>query len=175
MTELRKQMEDIDRKISDKQRMLEKTEDVLANAKAKLDGLRQEHTRMTKIVDDDIDREAKEIHSNIVTTYYKMMVASLQPVIPTLTNEQREVLRESGFHDLTDNPQHVINFALFLAINFIKEATTYAESCGGSGGNMKGWGRDKNDDDERWWMRCFARAAAMVKPSVRKKYLKVGR
>ncbi len=168
MTELRKQMEEIDRKISDKQRMLDETEDVLADAKAKLDGLRQEHTRMSKIVGDDIDREAKSIHSNIVTTYYKMMAESLQPVIPTLSNEQREVLKDSGFYDLTDNPQHVITCALFLAINYIKEATTYAESCGGGGGNMSGWGRDKDDDDERWWMRCIARAAAMVKPSGRK-------
>ena len=168
ITELRKQMEEIDRKISDKQRMLDETEDVLADAKAKLDGLRQEHTRMSKIVGDDIDREAKAIHSNIVTTYYKMMTESVQPVIPTLSNEQREVLKDSGFYDLTDNPQHVITCALFLAINYIKEATTYAESCGGGGGNMTGWGRDKDDDDERWWMRCIARAAAMVKPSGRK-------
>ena len=168
MTELRKQMEEIDRKISDKQRMLNETEDVLADAKAKLEGLRQEHTRMSKIVGDDIDREAKAIHSNIVTTYYKMMAESLQPVIPTLSNEQREVLKDSGFYDLTDTPQHVITCALFLAINFIKEATTYAESCGGGGGNMTGWGRDKDDDNERWWMRCIARAAAMVKPSGRK-------
>ena len=175
MTELRKQMEDIDRKISDKQRMLEKTEIVLADAKDKLESLRQEHTRMSKIVDDDINREAKRVHSNIVTTYYKMMAASLEPVIPTLTSEQREVLRDSGFHDLTDDPQHVINCALYLAINYINEATTYAESCGGGGGNMTGWGRGKDDDDERWWMRCIARAAAMVKPSGRKKYLKVGR
>ena len=175
MTELRKQMEDIDSKISDKQRMLEKTEVVLADAKDKLEGLRQEHRRMSKIVGDDIDREAKAIHSNIVTTYYKMMAISLESVIPTLTSEQREVLRDSGFHDLTDNPQHVITCALYLSINYIKEATTYAESCGGGGGNMTGWGRHKDDDDERWWMRCIARAAAMVKPSGRKKQLKFGR
>ena len=130
---------------------------------------------MSKIVGDDIDREAKAIHSNIVTTYYKMMAISLESVIPTLTSEQREVLRDSGFHDLTDNPQHVINCALFLAINYIKEATTYAESCGGAGVNMTGWGRHKDDDDERWWMRCIARAAAMVKPSGRKKQFKIGR
>ena len=175
MTELRKQMEDIDSKISDKQRMLEKTEVVLADAKDKLEGLRQEHRRMSKIVGDDIDREAKAIHSNIVTTYYKMMAISLESVIPTLTSEQREVLRDSGFHDLTDNPQHVITCALYLSINYIKEATTYAESCGGGGGNMTGWGRHKDDDDERWWMRCIARAAAMVRPSGRKKQLKFGR
>ena len=175
MTELRKQMEDIDRKISEKQRMLDKTENVLADAKAKQEGLRQEHRRMSEIVGDDIDREAKAIHSNIVTTYYKMMAESFQPVIPKLSNEHREVLRDSGFYDLTDSPQHVITCALFLAINYIKEATTYAESCGGRGGNMTGWGRDKDDGDERWWMRCIARAAAMVKPLGRKKQIKIGR
>ena len=61
------------------------------------------------------------------------------------------------------------------AINYIKEATTYAESCGGGGGNMTGWGRNKDDDDERWWMRCIACAAAMIKPSGRKKQIKIGR
>ena len=27
---------------------------------------------------------------------------------------------------------------------------------------------DKDDDDERWWMKCIAQSAAMMKPSGRK-------
>jgi hypothetical protein len=33
---------------------------------------------------------------------------------------------------------------------------------------MSGWGRDKDEDEERWWMRCIAQAASMVKPSGKK-------
>ena len=93
----------------------------------------------------------------------------MEPLLPTLNAEQHEILDKSGFFDLRNNSQHIINCALLLAINYISQATTYAESCGGGGSsNMSGWGRDKEDDDERWWMRCILQAAAMVRPAGRK-------
>ena len=169
MAELRKEMTDIDRKMADKQRMLDETNTVLAKAREKLEGLKREHVRMSRSVYDDIDIEAEKVHSSINSTYYRMMASSMLPVIPTLNESQREVLQKSGFYDLTENPKHVVNCAILLAINYIKEATTYAESCGGgSSGNMSGWGRDKDEDEERWWMRCIAQAATMVKPSGKK-------
>ena len=97
------------------------------------------------------------------------MASSMEPLLPTLNAEQHEILDKSGFFDLRNNSQHIINCALLLAINYISQATTYAESCGGGGsGNMSGWGRDKDDDDERWWMRCILQASAMVRPAGRK-------
>ena len=169
MEELRKQMEDIDQKMADKQRMLDETESELSNAKTELEKLKRAHGEMSKSIGDDIDRRAEIVHSNINATYYKMVASSMEPLLPTLNAEQHEILDKSGFFDLRNNSQHIINCALLLAINYISQATTYAESCGGGGSsNMSGWGRDKEDDDERWWMRCIIQAAAMVRPAGRK-------
>lgn len=169
MEELRKQMEDIDQKMADKQRMLDEAESELSNAITEFEKLKQAHSKMSKFIGDDIDRRAEIVHSNINATYYKMMASSMEPLLPTLNAEQHEILDKSGFFDLRNNSQHIINCALLLAINYISQATTYAESCGGGGsGNMSGWGRDKEDDDERWWMRCILQAAAMVRPAGRK-------
>lgn len=169
LSELREQMKDIDQKIADKERKLDETNTVLDEARARLNELKREQYRVSQNIADDIDRKGERIYSNIIGTYHKMVSSSMQPVIPSLNYEQQEMLQKSGYYDLTDNPNHVINCALYLAINYVKQATTYAESCGGGGtGNMSGWGRDKDDDDERWWMRCIAQAASMVKPSGRK-------
>ena len=79
-----------------------------------------------------------------------------------------DILEKSGMMTLSNNSTDILNCAMILAVNYIEEATTYAESCGGSGGNMSGWGRNKEEDDELWWMRCIIKAASMVKKSSRK-------
>ncbi len=102
-------------------------------------------------------------------TYHKMLMETIEPLKPTLSERQKEILLESGFVELTENSQDVINCALLLALRYVQAATDYAESHGGGGsGNLSGWGRDKDDDDERWWMKCIAQSAAMMKPSARK-------
>ena len=43
----------------------------------------------------------------------------------------QEILDESGYNDLTTNTDNVINCAILLVLGYIREATTYALSCGG--------------------------------------------
>lgn len=50
---------------------------------------------------------------------------------------------------------------MLLVLGYIREATTYAQSCGGGSSPGTGWGRDKDEDDEHWWRRCIAQSAAM--------------
>ena len=76
---------------------------------------------------------------------------------------------DNGFTHLTDNAAGVINCALLLSLNCIREATAYAESNGGSTVNNAGWSRDKDEDDQQWWRRCIARSAAMMRPGEKKR------
>ncbi len=162
---LRREETKIDAKISERKEMLEETNRFISDAKEKLDGLKQEHARMSNVIGDNIDQQAEKIHANITGSFYKMAAHAIQPVVPTLNNEQKEILEESGYFDLTENAAHIINCALYLAVNYIEAATNYATSCGGGGGgNMSGWGRKKDDDDDRWWMKCIMQAASMVRP-----------
>ena len=92
-----------------------------------------------------------------------MMTQSLKPLLPTLSHDQQTILDESGFTELTEQGTHVINCAMLLALRYVQEATHYAESVGGGGSPGTGWGKDKDEDDERWWRRCIAQSAAMIR------------
>ena len=168
---LREQMNDVDKKIAEKTKMLKETDAHLLEIKGKVNAMKREHQRAMDKLGDDIDREAKDITYGITSTFNSMLAISLEKVVPTLNDSQRDVLRESGYYDLTENGiQGVMNCAMLLALNYVKQATAYAESCGGGGvSSLSGWGRKDDEDDDLWWRRCIATAAAMVKPSGRMK------
>ena len=169
MASLRKEMEDIEGKLSLRHKMLEDANQTILAARARLAELKQEHAQIRENLGTDFNHKTTELQKNLLATYNDMVAASWEPVRPTLTEQQRNVLDDSGFTHLTDNAAGVINCALLLALNCIREATAYAESNGGSTVNNSGWGRDKDEDDERWWCRCIARSAAMMKPSGKKR------
>lgn len=169
MAELRKELLSIDHKLAQRQQMLNDTNNDIARAKEKLEKVIIRHQQAQENYGDDIDREADYLKANMNITYNKMLMKTIEPLQPTLSDRQREILQDSGFVELTENSQDVINCALLLALRYVQAATEYAESHGGGGcGNLSGWGRDKDDDDERWWMKCIAQSAAMMKPSGRK-------
>ena len=169
MAELRRELNGIDQKLEERQRMLDDTNVELAQTKEMLRELKIEHQRANENYGDDIDKEAAYLKASMNITFHKMLMKTIEPLRPTLSESQREILQDSGFDELTENSQDVINCALLLALRYVTAATQYAESHGGGGGgNLSGWGRDKDDDDERWWMKCIAQSAAMMKPSGRK-------
>ena len=173
---LRQEMENIDSKIAERSKMLEETSVSLKNIREKLFDLKREHQRALEREGDYIDREAARIRMGITSTYNMMLAKTMQEIIPTLNDRQRDILREKGYYDLTENVQNIANCAMLLAVNYVKLATSYAESCGGGGvSNLSGWEQKKDEDDERWWVRCIATAAAMVKPRGKKQSAGVGR
>ena len=173
---LRQEMEDIDSKIAERSKMLEETSASLKNIREELFDMKREHQRALERVGDDIDREAARIRMGITCTYNMMLAKTMQEIIPTLNDRQRDILREKGYYDLTENVQNIANCAMLLAVNYVKLATSYAESCGGGGvSNLSGWEQKKDEDDERWWVRCIATASAMVKPRGKKQSAGVGR
>lgn len=166
---LRKEMEGIDEKLAVRYKMLDDANDTINEAKARLAEMREEHREMLKSLGEDNDLKATAIQKNILWTYNKMLTNSIEPLIPSLSDRQQEILDDSGYNDLTTNTDNVINCAMLLVLGYIREATTYAQSCGGGSSPGTGWGRDKNEDDEHWWRRCIAQSAAMMRPATHKR------
>lgn len=166
---LRKEMEGIDEKLAARYKMLDDANDTINEAKARLAEMREEHSEMLKSLGEDNDLKATAIQKNILWTYNKMLTNSIEPLIPSLSDRQQEILDESGYNDLTTNTDNVINCAMLLVLGYIREATTYAQSCGGGSSPGTGWGRDKDEDDEHWWRRCIAQSAAMIRPATHKR------
>lgn len=166
---LRKEMEGIDEKLAVRYKMLDDANDTINEAKARLAEMKEEHREMLKSLGEDNDLKATAIQKNILWTYNKMLTNSIEPLIPSLSDCQQEILDESGYNDLTTNTDNVINCAMLLVLGYIREATTYAQSCGGGSSPGTGWGRDKDEDDEHWWRRCIAQSAAMMRPAMHKR------
>ena len=166
---LRKEMEGIDEKLVARYKMLDDANDTINEAKARLAEMRDEHREMLKSLGEDNDLKATAIQKNILWTYNKMLTNSTEPLIPSLSDRQQEILDGLGYNDLTTNTDNVINCAMLLVLGYIREATTYAQSCGGGSSPGTGWGRDKDEDDEHWWRRCIAQSAAMMRPATHKR------
>lgn len=166
---LRKEMEGIDEKLAVRYKMLDDANDTINEAKARLAEMREEHREMLKSLGEDNDLKATAIQKNILWTYNKMLTNSIEPLIPSLSDRQQEILDDSGYNDLTTNTDNIINCAMLLVLGYIREATTYAQSCGGGSSPGTGWGRDKDEDDEHWWRRCIAQSAAMMRPATHKR------
>ena len=81
------------------------------------------------------------------------------------TDRQQDIVNGSGYSDLTRAVNPIINCAMLLSLGYIREATSYAVSCGGGGSPGSGWERDKDEDEEHWWRRCIAVSAAMMRPA----------
>ena len=125
---LRKEMEGIDEKLAIRYKMLDDANDTINEAKARLAEMRQEHHDMLKTLGEDNDLKAATAQRNILWTYNRMVANSLEPLIPSLSDRQKEILDESGYNDLTTNADNIINCAVLLVLGFISEATTYAQS-----------------------------------------------
>ncbi len=164
MALLRKEMDGIDEKLAMRYKMLEDANETIHEAKARLAEMKQEHQEMLKSLGEDNDLKSTAIQKNILWTYNRMLTNSIEPLIPSLSDCQQEILDESGYSELTANADSVINCATLLVLGYISEATTYAQSCGGNGSPGTGWGRAKDEDDEHWWRRCIAKSSAMMRP-----------
>jgi len=161
-------MDGINEKIDIRQQMLDETTAQLEDARIKLAALLRKNESMEDIVRDKNEMRVVRAERDVSRAYNTMVAASFQQVKDTLTPTQKEILEESGFTDLLDNGQPIMNCAILLFFNYIDKATTYAQSHGGGGGHTTGWGRSKDDDDDRWWLKCVSKAAEMTSPPGRK-------
>ena len=165
MSKLRKELESIDAKLVLRQKMLDDANATITEAKHRLAEMKYEHSRMKEVLGEDRDLQSIQLQRNMLATFISMLVSSLEPLAQTLTDRQQEIVNESGYTGLSRNCNQIINCAMLLSLGYIREATTYAESCGGGGSPGSGWGRDKDEDDEHWWRRCIAVSAAMMRPA----------
>lgn len=169
IADLRYKLDGINEKIDIRQQMLDETTEQLENARIKLASMMRQHDNLGDIVRDKNDLVATRAERDVARAYNSAVAASLDPLLQKLTPEQKELLDSTGFTELMENGQNIMNCAMLLALNYISQATTYAESCGGGGGSTTGWGRSKDDDDELWWLKCVTKATEMTSPIGSKK------
>ena len=124
------------------------------------------HKEMSKVVVDDLRREADRVYVQVRRTYFEMKDAVCKTSLSSLGWEAQNTFRNNGYYELDEGGDKVINCALLLAMNLVESAITFSKQNGGGGGgdNMSGWGRKKDEDDVHWWLRCIRQSMAMMKP-----------
>ena len=86
-----------------------------------------------------------------------------------LPESESSLLDDSLLQDMTRQGAGIITCAALLFVGMVDQATTFAENKGGGGGHSHGgWGRDKDEGDRAWIMRCLARSRQMMAPAGRR-------
>ena len=62
------------------------------------------------------------------------------------------------------NQTNVLKVATLLFAGYLDAATSMSSSCGGGGSPGDGWGKDKNEDERNWAIRCAKMAKWLCKP-----------
>lgn len=167
MKDLRHELEGIDRKIAFKQEQLEQANAYKKELEEKIDSLQESHAYWQSLKDDDISLQATIAEHEIYRNYISMLNEGFQPAKSTLSYEQKCLLEESDFTELTEHKDDVLYCALRLAFGLVDEVTRYTNSSGGGSNNLSGWGRKKDEDDDEWWRRCIRTSASLMKSARR--------
>lgn len=86
-------------------------------------------------------------------------------IYPRMTSIHDSSLFDDSFAmDFINYGDKIIYCAMYLYVGYINEATNFAESQGGGGGDIKDWGRKKDEDEIKNLRRCLRQATKMMKP-----------
>lgn len=82
-----------------------------------------------------------------------------------IPNMVKSVFEEELDHSEEEaNQTNVLKVAALLFAGYLDAATSMSSSCGGGGSPGSGWGRDKDDDERNWAIRCARMAKWLCKP-----------
>ena len=144
MRRLQKELQGIDRQLADKQGKLQAADRQLADLKENMDAVQQR----TEELRAEAYRYSRDVHSKVDTLLKDALLEGL--------------VGEQG--------AEVMHCATMLFLGMVDDATTFAETHGGgSGGSDLKWGRDEDEDNRAWALRCMRMASRMMRPAIGKK------
>ena len=165
ITAVRKELWDVRDKLNDKKMKL-------TRAKVQLDELQKETSYVAarnKEINAAFEKSAISYQQQIINKIWAQAgmkaLSEVANIYPRMTSTHDSCLFENSFAmDFIDHGDKIIYCAMYLYIGYINEATNFAESQGGGGGDTKDWGREKDEDEIEWIRRCLRQATRMVKP-----------
>ena len=94
---------------------------------------------------------------------WREMSAQMKP-------SERQQFDDTLLCSVAERGTEVMRCATMLFLGMVDDATTFAETHGGGGGgNDLKWGRDEDEDNRAWALRCMKMASRMMRPSSGKK------
>lgn len=167
---LQKELHGIDKQLADKQEKLQTADRQLSDLKENMDAI-QERTEDLK---EEAYKYSHDVHSKVDSLLKDVLLESVvseyRNASAQLDVSERQLFDGTLVQSLSEQGTEVMHCATMLFLGMVDDATTFAETRGGGGGgsDLK-WGRDENEDNRAWALRCMRMASRMMRPAIGKK------
>lgn len=167
---LQKELHGIDKQLADKQEKLQTADRQLSDLKENMDAI-QERTEDLK---EEAYKYSHDVHSKVDSLLKDVLLESVvseyRNASAQLDVSERQLFDGTLVQSLSEQGTEVMYCATMLFLGMVDDATTFAETRGGGGGgsDLK-WGRDENEDNRAWALRCMRMASRMMRPAIGKK------
>ena len=167
---LEKELQGISGQLADKQRKLQAADRQLTDLKKNMNAieertgeLKEEAYKYSRNVHSKVDTLLKDVLLENVVGEYRNMSAKMDA-------SERQLFDGSLIQSVAEQGTEVMHCATMLFLGMVDDATTFAETHGGgsSGSDLK-WGRDEDEDNRAWALRCMRMASRMMRPAIGKK------
>lgn len=167
---LEKELQGITRQLADKQGKLQAADRQLADLKENMSAI-EERTEELK---EEAYRYSHDIHSKVDSllkdALLESVVSEFRNVSAQMGMSERQLFDGTLVQSIAEQGTEVMHCATLLFLGMVDDATTFAETHGGGGGKSDlPWGRDEDEDNRAWALRCMRMASRMMRPGIGKK------
>ena len=167
---LEKELQGISRQLADKQEKLQTADRQLISLKENMDAIAER----TETLKEEAYHYSQDVHSKVDTLLKDVlledMVSEYRSASVQMGESERQLLDGSLMQSIAERGTEVMHCATMLFLGLVDDATTFAESHGGGdGGSDLKWGRDEDEDNRAWALRCMRMASRMMRPAIGKK------
>ena len=125
--------------------------------------LKEEAYKYSHDVHSKVDSLLKDAMLENMVDEWRELSARMKP-------SERQLFDGTLVRSVAEQGTEVMHCATLLFLGMVDDATTFAETRGGGGGgsDLK-WGRDDDEDNRAWALRCMRMASRMMRPAIGKK------
>ena len=166
---LQRKLDDILAKLADKQGKLKAADRALADLKEQLSQSKDRQAELEREIQAATSKVSKIALSKVGEEALWGVLNEFRAIGEDLPEEMLDRFDDSLLQDMSRRGMQIVTCAALLSMGLVDQATTFAQNCGGGGGHAHGkWGRDPEEDERAWLLRCLARSRQMIAPSGRK-------
>ena len=155
--------------LADKQEKLSLADRQLEALKEQLEESGKRHESLRRQIESATSDVSKLTVDRVGSEALWDVLSDFQKIRPHMAPEESAALDDSLLMDMSSRGMRIVTCAALLSMGMIDQATTFAENCGGGGGDPgQGWGKDPDEDEREWLRRCLAQSRRMMRPAGQK-------